>query len=109
MEMKRHHRRTLKPYVGYDEQLRKSLRDPVEAAAYLNAALEDGDPTIFLMAYYNVARAHGINKIAAKAKVHRVSLHKMLSKKGNPEWKSILKVLTASKLRLRVEAIPMAA
>ena len=99
----------MKPYKDYDEHLFKSLKDPLEAAAYLNAALEENDPAVFLMAYYNVARAHGIKKIADQAKVHRVSLNKMLSKRGNPEWKSIVRVLTASKLRLRVEAIPLAA
>lgn len=94
----------MKPYKDYDKSLLKSLKDPVEAAAYLNAALEEKDPTLFLMAYYNVARAHGIKKIADAAKVHRVSLKKMLSKRGNPEWKSLFKLLAASKLRLRVEA-----
>ena len=99
----------MKPYKDYDRHLLKSLKDPVEAAAYLNAVLEENDPTLFLMAYYNVARAHGIKKIADAAKVHRVCLKKMLSKKGNPEWKSLFKVLTASRLRLRVEASPIAA
>lgn len=99
----------MKPYKDYDESLLKSLKDPIEAAAYLNAALEENDPAVFLMAYYNVARAHGIKKIADRAKVHRVSLNKMLSKRGNPEWKSILRILRASHLRLRVEAVPIAA
>lgn len=97
----------MKPYKDYDKSLLKSLKNPVEAAAYLNAALEENDPALFLMAYYNVARAHGIKKIADAAKIHRVSLKKMLSKKGNPEWKSLFKVLTASRLRLRVD--PLAA
>ena len=99
----------MKPYKDYDKHLLKSLKDPVEAAAYLNAALEESDPAIFLMAYYNVARAHGIKKISDQAKIHRVSLNKMLSKRGNPEWKSLLRVLSASKLRFRVEAVLRAA
>jgi probable addiction module antidote protein len=100
----------MKPYKDYDEHLLKSLKDPKEAAAYLNAALEENDPALFLMAYYNVARAHGMQKIADHAKIHRVSLKKMLSKKGNPELKSLFRVLSASKLRLRVEStLPLAA
>lgn len=94
----------MKPYKDYDKYLLKSLKDPVEAAAYLNAALQENDPGLFLAAYYDVARAHGMKALAAKAKIHRVSLKKMLSKRGNPEWKSLFRVLTASKLRLRVEA-----
>ena len=93
----------MKPYKDYDAYLLKSLKDPIEAAAYLNAALEENDPSLFLTAYYNVARAHGMQKIADRAKIHRVSLKKMLSKNGNPEWKSLFRVLTASKLRLRIE------
>ena len=100
----------MKPYKDYDVYLLKSLKDPIEAAAYLNAALEENDPALFLIAYYNVARAIGIKKIADRAKIHRVSLNKMLSKNGNPEWKSLFRVLTASKLRLRVEpTLPLAA
>src|SRR5271167_2570088 len=93
-----------RPYVDYDKWLIKSLKDPAEAAAYLNAALQENDPALFLAAYYDVARAHGMKALADKAKVHRVSLKKMLSKRGNPEWRSLFRVLTASQLRLRVEA-----
>lgn len=96
----------MKPYKSYVKSLLKSLRDPKEAAAYLNAALQENDPTLFLTAYYNVARAYGIKALADKAKIHRVSLNKMFSKRGNPEWKSLFNVLAASKLRLRVEAAP---
>jgi probable addiction module antidote protein len=96
----------MKPYENYDKYLLKSLKNPTEAAAYLNAALEEKDPAVFLMAYYHVACAHGIQKIANKAKIHRVSLNKMLSKNGNPEWKSLFRLLMASHLRLRVEAAP---
>lgn len=35
---------------SYDETLKESLSDPDEAAAYLNAALEEGDPAGFLLA-----------------------------------------------------------
>jgi len=94
----------MKPYIDYDQFLLKTLKDPQQAAAYLNAALEENDPTLFLTAYNNVARAHGFKKIAAKAKVHRVSLSKMFSKRGNPEWKSLFRVLAASHLQLRVAA-----
>jgi probable addiction module antidote protein len=94
----------MRPHKDYDDHLLKSLRDPAEAAAYLNAALQEDEPAAFLTALYNVARAHGIKALADKAKVHRVSLNKMLSKRGNPGWKNLLGILAASRLRLRVEA-----
>ena len=43
----------------YDETLKEALSDPEEAAAYLNAALEEGDPTVFLLALKDVANVHG--------------------------------------------------
>ncbi len=35
----------------------ESLRDTAEAEEYLNAALEEGDPELFLLALRNVAEA----------------------------------------------------
>jgi probable addiction module antidote protein len=96
----------MKPYRDYDEFLLKYLKNPKDAAAYLNAALEENDPELFLTAFSNVARAHGIKKLADKAKVHRVSLNKMFSKRGNPEWKTLSRVLAASHLQLRVMVCP---
>jgi probable addiction module antidote protein len=94
----------MKPYVDYDEEFLPTLLDPKEAAGYLNAALEEGDPLLFLAAFYDVARAHGMQALAKSAKIHRVSLNKMLSKRGNPELKSLFKILDASGLKIRVEA-----
>jgi probable addiction module antidote protein len=96
----------MKPYKDYDEFLLKYLKNPKDAATYLNAALDENDPTLFLTAYNNVARAYGFKKLAAKAKVHRVSLTKMFSKRGNPEWKSLCRILAASHLQMRVSVCP---
>ncbi len=88
----------------YQEDLLVSLKDPQEAAAYLNAAIEDGDRAVFLLALRNVAAAHGgMSTIAEKACLSRESLYRMLSKKGNPEIKSIFTLLHAMGLKLAVE------
>lgn len=42
---------------AYQESLLKALQDPVEAATYLDTALEEGDNEIFLVALQNVADA----------------------------------------------------
>lgn len=44
--------------VGYDAHLKERLKDPLEAAAYLEAAIEEDDDG-FLMALRDVADAHG--------------------------------------------------
>ncbi len=44
---------------SYKKGLLKNLADPVEAAAYLNAALEDDSDDAFLMALRDIAEAKG--------------------------------------------------
>ena len=90
--------------TSYQEDLIEALKDPKEAAAYLNAAIEEGDRKVFLLALRNVAQAHGgMSQIAKKTHLKRESLYRMLSKKGNPEIKSIFNLLHAIGLKLTVE------
>ena len=90
--------------VNYREDLMKALKDPEESSAYINAALEDGDIKTLLLALKDVAEANGgIRKVAAKTKLARESVYRMLSKKGNPELKSIDKILHSFGLKLSVE------
>lgn len=89
----------------YQEYLIASLRDPREAKAYLNAALEEEDPELFLLALRNVAEAQGgIAQLAEKANLNRESLYKMLSERGNPELRSLDALLHALGFRLAVTA-----
>ena len=89
--------------TSYNQKLIKQLKDPVEAAAYLNAVLSEGDPKLFLKALGKVAEASGgITLLAAKTKVSRVGLYKAFSEQGNPEFKTIENILNAFRLRLQV-------
>lgn len=59
---------------------------------------------MFLLVLRNVAQAHGgMSALAKKTHLKRESLYRMLSKKGNPEIKSILNLLHAVGLKLTVE------
>ena len=90
---------------AYQEYLIESLRDPREAEAYLNAALEEEDPELFLLALRNVAEARGgVAQLAEKTKLNRESLYKMLSERGNPELRSLNALLHALGFRLAVTA-----
>ena len=42
------------------------LQDELDIAAYLDAAFEDGDPQLIAAALGDVARSHGMTKIAAE-------------------------------------------
>jgi probable addiction module antidote protein len=90
--------------VPYDDYLIESLKDGRLAEAYLNAALEDDDSRVFLLALRNVAQARGMSKLAAKSKLNRESLYKMLSKGGNPSLQSLGALLNGLGFRLLVES-----
>ena|SRR5689334_18563947 len=90
---------------SYRESLLESLKNPDEAAHYLNACLEDDDARVFLLALRDVAEAHGgIGAISRTARLNRESLYRMLSKSGNPSLDSLAAVLNACGLRLAVQS-----
>jgi probable addiction module antidote protein len=86
----------------YRESLLQDLQDPGEAAAYLSAALEDGERAVFLLALRDVADAKGLSLLAAKAQLNRENLYRMLSEHGNPQLDSLTALLDALDLRLAV-------
>ena len=91
-----------------------SLWDPAEhlkteedMAEYLEAALEEGDPTLIAAALGDIARAKSMTQVAREAGLGRESLYKVLSPAGNPEFATILKVVAA--LGLQLHASPATA
>ena len=89
----------------YQESLLESLRNPDEAAEYLNACLQDEDARVFLLALRDVAEAHGgVRVLSRTAQLNRESLYRMLSKAGNPSLDSLAAVLNACGLRLAVQS-----
>jgi probable addiction module antidote protein len=82
------------------------LETEEDMAAYLEAALEEGDPALIAAALGDIARAKGMTQVAREAGLGRESLYKALSPSGNPEFATILKVVTA--LGLQLHAAPAA-
>ena len=78
------------------------LDTPERQAAYITAALETGDPAFVRDALGVVARARGMAEIAKTADLNRESLYKALSPDGNPEFVTVLKVMRALGLKLKV-------
>ena len=73
-------------------------------AAYLNAALEEGDPDLLMAAIADVAKARGIAKVALDAGVGRESLYKTLAPGAKPRLDTVFKLLQA--LGVRFHAVP---
>jgi probable addiction module antidote protein len=83
------------------------LNTEEDMAAYLEAALEEGDPALVAAALGDIARAKGMSQIARDAGLGRESLYKALSPSGNPEFATIMRVVSA--LGLRLHATPAGA
>ena len=88
--------------VSCQGYLTESLKDPEEAAAYVEAVLELDDPAALLVALRQVAKAHGMAEVARRADVGEKSLFRALSENGNPTISTLHKVLHAVGLRLSV-------
>ena len=94
---------SLKKASPYD--VAEYLETDEDIVAYLNAALEDGDPAIITTALGDIARARGMTQLAKDTGITRDGLYKALSPSGNPSFSTVLKVITALGLKLDV-AVP---
>ena len=86
------------------------LDTPGRVAAYIEEALETGDAAFIAHALGVVAKAQGMSQIADRAGLSRESLYRALSTDGNPEFATVLSVLKALKMTLKVEpsaAVPL--
>ena len=89
---------------SYRKDLLKSLTDPEEAKKYLNAALEDENSEVFLLALKDIVDANSsMSKLAQETNRNRESLYKTLSEKGNPQLNSIRSILSNLGFKLAVE------
>jgi len=94
----------MKPSKPYKNQLIESLKNPEEAALYLEESLADGDMNAFKIALRNVAEARlgGITELSKATDLNRETLYRTLSENGNPQLDTLSKVLRAFGLRISV-------
>ena len=92
----------------YEESLHEALRDPAEAAAYINAHLEqlgeheDAEKAL-LLALSDVMRAHGVGSAASRAGLQRTNVQRAMSGKTDPRLSTVVKMLGSARLRLAVQ------
>ena len=91
---------------------RTSPWDPAEhltteedMAVYLETALEENDAAVIAAALGDIARAKGMTQMAKETGLGRESLYKALSAEGNPNFSTVLKVVKALGLHLRVSTV----
>jgi probable addiction module antidote protein len=95
---------------SYRDALLQDLRNPVEAANYLNAAFEDSEE-VFLAALRDVATSQlrSMSDIAEQVGVSRETLYRIMAETGNPTFSNLTAVLSSVGLRMRIEPMPLPA
>lgn len=83
------------------------LRSEEDMAACLQACLEEApdDPAFIAAAPGDVARARGMVQLAKETGLTREGLYKALSKDGNPNFGTALKVLHALGLKITLQPV----
>jgi probable addiction module antidote protein len=82
----------------------KYLKTDKDIAEYLDVVFEDGDPELIRHVLGQIVRIKGTARIAKAAGLERESLSKALSAQGSLEWATVLKVIRALGLKLKVAA-----
>lgn len=89
--------------ISYHEQLIEALKDPLEAAPYIEVVLEEGDPKMLRKSLKNVIEAQGgIDQLSERVKQCYEKLDHMLEEKGEIEFYCLSALLDALGLQLAV-------
>jgi probable addiction module antidote protein len=83
------------PTRSYQSELLKQLRDPNEAAEYLNACYRDSEEVFFVGLRNVVEAGGGIRALSKLTALNRENLYRVLSEKGNPKFSSLAAILEA--------------
>lgn len=81
------------------------LKDESDVAAYLQVAMEDGDPALLAAALGDIAKARGMTQLARDTGLSRESLYKSLSGERAPSSDTLFKVIHAMGFKLTVEPL----
>ena len=81
------------------------LDNDIVISEYLNAALEDENPNVFLQAIADVAKARGMSKLAKDTGLGRESLYKALAPGAKPRYDTIIKLVRALGVELHTTPI----
>jgi DNA-binding phage protein len=94
---------TMHRSISYHEELIEALKDPLEAAPYIEVVLEEGDPKMLSKALKNVIAAQGgVDKLSEQVKQSYNKLDQMLEEKGEIEFYCLSALLDALGLQLAV-------
>ena len=76
-----------------------------DQVAYLEAALEDGDPGLIAAVLGDIARARGASEFAKEAGLSRETIYKAFRPGGNPTLETLAKCVKALGMRLSLAPV----
>ncbi|HEX2652180.1 MAG TPA: addiction module antidote protein [Xanthobacteraceae bacterium] len=82
--------------------VRDHLKTVEKQIAYLEAALDQDDPSFIAMAIGDVARARGVSKFSRETGLSREAIYKAFRPGGNPTIETVNKAMQALGLRLKL-------
>lgn len=75
------------------------------AVAYLNVLVDDADQEELIAALGRIARLSGGEKLVEKVELNAPALYRTLSRRGNPELKSVATLLKAMGIRMALQPV----
>ena len=92
--------------LDYETVLIEQLRDPEEAQAYLNAALQEDDPRMFLIALGHVVKTKkNLAVVRRKVKLNAEEFDKIFKARTMPKLETLVPLLQAVGFRINFEPI----
>lgn len=89
--------------TSFNDDLTKKLRDPEFASHYLMTAIIDNDLDFLPIALGDIAKAHGMSKLAEETGINRRTLYKVFDKNANPSFELVTQIMTHLGLSLEVK------
>src|SRR5574344_2335838 len=98
-----------KKLTSWNEYINDSLKDPCEAIAYLELALEeyqtDGNTKSLMRAIQRVEEVKGgISKLAKETNLNRQNLYRIFSNQTSPRFDTLSKILKALGFTISVKS-----
>lgn len=90
--------------LKFEDDLMLRLRDPEFASAYLTSAILDNDLDFLPIALGDVAKAHGLTKLAENTGINRRTLYKVFDTEGNPSFGVVTQIMNGLGLEFEIKA-----
>lgn len=92
----------VKQLTSFESDIMDKLRNPEFASAYIMSAIVDNDINFLPIALGDVAKAHGVAKLAEETGINRRTLYKVFDKKGHPSFNLVAQIMQSLGMEIEV-------